>query len=150
MIVVLTTCWMEVVPIGHLVLHLCTVAHSPSWPSTGSCSLSERQTCCDKFELVTLLSLPLESWHLRFVPIYLAYMVLRTKPRLSCILGKLCILTWLCPLQSIRNKWLGTDLWRQEFLYVLLDLVCKKAMFLSSIYDFCFIFILWVMTSLFS
>lgn len=77
-------------------------------------------------------------------------MVLRTKPRLPCILGKHCILTWLCPLQSIRNKLLGTDLWWEEFLYVLLDLVCKKAMFLSSIYDLCFIFILWVMTSLFS
>lgn len=43
-----------------------------------------------------------------------------------------------------------TDLWREEFLYILLELVCKEAMFLSSIYDFCFIFILWVMTSLFS
>lgn len=77
-------------------------------------------------------------------------MVLRTKPRLSYILGKHSVLTRLCPLQSIRNKLLGTALWRQEFLHILWELVCKEATFLSSIYDFGFIFILWVMTSLFS
>lgn len=77
-------------------------------------------------------------------------MVPRTKPRLSYILGKHSVLMWLCPLQSIRNKLLGTALWRQEFLHILWELVCKEATFLSSIYDFGFIFILWVMTSLFS